>query len=96
MPAARGVKRTASKSSSSAASTAPKSKKKRNGEYYNKCFIALVFFTFLFDVIDLSNYDGGKRFMHFLTMLVWSYFPVISFNITHRTVFKSILLPLIC
>lgn len=59
MPAARGVKRSASKSSATTASTGPKNKKKRGGEY--QCdVIGIVFFTFLSNVNDLSNHDGGK------------------------------------
>lgn len=61
MPAARGVKRSASKSTASSASTAPKNKKKRNGKFgERRIYALLVFFTFSFEANDLSKCDGGK------------------------------------
>lgn len=76
MPAARGVKRAASKSSASTASTAPKNKKKRTGKFRRQTFFALVFFTFSSDVNDLSKCDGGKAcsfiFRSFISYLPYS------------------------
>lgn len=59
MPAARGMKRAASKSSAATASTGPKNKKKRGRKYHSITVLGM-FSLVCRDVNDLSNSDGGK------------------------------------